>query len=52
MIPPRKEGKKGRKGKFNNGGLFINFTPDDRETILSGVAPSGSSKSKKDKKND
>jgi hypothetical protein len=52
MIPPRKEGKKGRKGKNNGGGMFINFTADDRETILSGVAPSGSSKSKKEKKDD
>jgi hypothetical protein len=48
-TPTKKEGKKGRKGK-NAGGMFINFTADDRDTILSGVAPSGSSKAKKEKK--
>jgi hypothetical protein len=50
-ITPPKIGKKGRKGKNGGGGgMFINFTADDRETILSGVAPSGSSKAKKEKK--
>jgi hypothetical protein len=49
-TPTKKEGKKGRKGKNAGGGMFINFTADDRDTILSGVAPSGSSKAKKDKK--
>jgi len=49
----KKEVKKGRKGKFKNGGeMFINFTADDRDTILAGVAPSGSSKCKKEKKRD
>lgn len=48
-TPPKKDGKKGRK-RNSGGGMFINFTADDRETILSGVAPSGSSKAKKDKK--
>jgi hypothetical protein len=51
VTPPKKDGKKGRKGRQNNGGgMFINFTADDKETILSGVAPSGSSKAKKEKK--
>lgn len=51
LTPPKKDGKKGRKGRQNNGGgMFINFTADDKETILSGVAPSGSSKAKKEKK--
>jgi hypothetical protein len=49
ITPTKKEGKKGRK-KNAGGGMFINYTADDRETILSGVAPSGSSKAKKDKK--
>jgi hypothetical protein len=50
LTPPKKDGKKGRKGRQNNGGgMFINFTADDKETILSGVAPSGSSKAKKEK---
>lgn len=50
-ITPPKSGKKGRKGKNGvGGGMFINFTANDRETILSGVAPSGSSKAKKEKK--
>lgn len=30
--------------------MFINFTADDKDTILNGVAPSGSSKGKKEKK--
>jgi len=51
LTPTKKDGKKGRKGRQNNGGgMFINFTADDKETILSGVAPSGSSKAKKEKK--
>lgn len=51
ITPPKSIGKKGRKGKNGGGGgMFINFTPDDRDTILSGVAPSGSSKAKKDKR--
>jgi hypothetical protein len=51
VVPPKKD-KRGRKGKNGKGegGMFINFTADDRETILSGVAPSGSSKSKKELK--
>ena len=32
--------------------MFINFTAEDKDTILSGVAPSGSSKAKKEKKAD
>jgi len=51
VTPPKKDGKKGRKGRNQGGGMFINFTADDRDTILSGVAPSGSSKAKKEKKN-
>ena len=49
----KKEVKPGRKGKLKNDGeMFVNLTADDRDTILSGVAPSGSSKTKKEKKKD
>jgi len=52
VTPPKRDGKKGRKGRNakGDGGMFINFTADDKDTILSGVAPSGSSKAKKDRK--
>jgi len=54
VTSPKKDGKKGRKGRNNKGGggMFINFTAEDKDTILSGVAPSGSSKAKKEKKAD
>lgn len=32
--------------KSNVGVSFVNFTPDDSQKLLSGVAPSGSSKTK------
>ncbi|KAI4960392.1 hypothetical protein J4E86_002014 [Alternaria arbusti] len=36
-----------RQTSVNNGGVgFVNFTPDDSRKILTGVAPSGSSKTK------
>ncbi|KAF4125731.1 regulatory protein wetA [Geosmithia morbida] len=31
---------------FENGGGFVNFTPDDGSMLMTGVAPSGSSKTK------
>lgn len=49
-----KEGKGGKGGGGNDngevggmqGGGFVNFTPQDRKLLMTGVAPSGSSKTK------
>jgi hypothetical protein len=46
MSKTRLVEQKKKSDVMKNGDIFINFTMVDRDSILSGVAPSGSSKRK------